>query len=91
MHVWLCPVFAIHLLGVCTNKSYAAGHACRDACRRHHAALLQGMLAIGAAILGSGHVIGVDVDSDALELALDNSLEFENLEVRWIQCRPCTS
>ncbi len=46
------------------------------------------MLAIGAALLGSGHVIGVDVDSDALELALDNSLEFENLEVRWLQCRP---
>lgn len=53
-----------------------------------HVALLQGMLAIGAALLGSGHVIGVDVDSDALELALDNSLEFENLEVRWLQCRP---
>eukprot|EP00891_Asterochloris_glomerata_P008394 jgi/Astpho2/8394/fgenesh1_pm.00122_%23_28_t len=45
-----------------------------------------GMLAIGAALLGSGHVIGVDVDSDALELALDNSLEFENLEIDLVQC-----
>ena len=47
------------------------------------------MLAIGAAILGGGHVVGVDVDSDALELALDNSLKFKNLEVRWLQSWPC--
>ena len=36
------------------------------------------MLSIGAAILGACHVIGVDVDSDALEIARDNIDEFDD-------------
>jgi ribosomal protein L11 methylase PrmA len=35
------------------------------------------MLAIGAAILGAGHVCGFDVDPDALEIARGNVTEFE--------------
>lgn len=33
---------------------------------------LQGMLAIGAAVLGASHVVAVDVDQDALDLAKEN-------------------
>lgn len=36
------------------------------------------MLSIGAAILGAAHVIGVDVDADALEVARENIDEFED-------------
>ncbi|GAQ78220.1 hypothetical protein KFL_000090660 [Klebsormidium nitens] len=36
-----------------------------------------GTLGIGAAILGAGHVIGVDLDEAALDLARDNCEEFE--------------
>ena len=36
------------------------------------------MLSIGAAILGACHVIGVDLDSDALEIARENIDEFED-------------
>jgi hypothetical protein len=39
---------------------------------------VQGMLAIGAALLGSGQVIGVDVDPDALALAQENCGDFED-------------
>jgi predicted RNA methylase len=39
---------------------------------------LQGMLAIGAALLGSPCVIGLDVDADALEVAQDNCEQFED-------------
>lgn len=39
------------------------------------------MLAIGAALLGACHVIGIDVDSDALETAQDNMDQFEDLPV----------
>jgi len=35
------------------------------------------MLAIGAAILGAGHVCGFDVDEDALAIARENVTEFE--------------
>lgn len=40
--------------------------------------LLQGMLAIGAALLGSPAVLGVDVDADALEVAQHNCEGFED-------------
>ena len=33
---------------------------------------LQGMLSIGAAALGSGYILAVDVDANALELASEN-------------------
>ncbi|KAL4517990.1 hypothetical protein Ndes2526A_g02356 [Nannochloris sp. 'desiccata'] len=36
------------------------------------------MLSIGAAILGACHVMGVDLDSDALEIAKENIDEFED-------------
>lgn len=36
------------------------------------------MLSIGAALLGARHVVGVDVDPDALEVAQDNVGEFED-------------
>lgn len=42
----------------------------------------QAMLSIGAALLGAGHVLGVDCDADALNVALDNCEEFEGLPVR---------
>eukprot|EP00890_Picochlorum_soloecismus_P000358 jgi/Picsp_1/1322/NSC_04803-R1_riken cdna 2810410a08 len=37
-----------------------------------------GMLSIGAAMLGAGHVIGVDVDPDALHRALANMESYED-------------
>jgi predicted RNA methylase len=40
-------------------------------------ASLQGMLAIGAALLGSQAVLGVDIDADALEVAQRNCDQFE--------------
>lgn len=41
----------------------------------------QGMLGIGAALLGSSHVIGVDIDNDALETAQANLDSFEDIQV----------
>ena len=41
----------------------------------------QGMLGIGAAMLGSSHVIGVDVDADALQTAQGNCEQYEDLQV----------
>ena len=48
---------------------------------------MQGMLGIGAAILGSAHVIGVDIDADALQIAQDNCDQFEDLQVSHSRCR----
>jgi predicted RNA methylase len=39
------------------------------------------MLSAGAALLGSPAVIGVDIDGDALEVALENREQFEDLPV----------
>jgi len=36
------------------------------------------MLSIGAALLGSSHVLGLDVDPDALEMAESNCEQFED-------------
>ena len=36
------------------------------------------MLSIGAAMLGACHVLGIDVDSDALEVAQANVAEYED-------------
>ena len=36
------------------------------------------MLAIGAAMLGALHVVGVDVDDDALRIAQQNVEEYED-------------
>lgn len=38
------------------------------------------MLGIGAALLGSSHVIGIDIDSDALETAQGNLENFEDVQ-----------
>lgn len=43
------------------------------------------MLGIGAAILGSAHVIGIDIDADALQIAQDNCDQFEDLQVSHIR------
>lgn len=51
--------------------------------------LRQGMLAIGAALLGSPCVVGLDVDADALQVAHDNCEQFEDpLPVSYDQLRP---
>ena len=36
------------------------------------------MLAVGAALLGSPHVLGIDIDPDALEVAQSNCDQFED-------------
>lgn len=46
-----------------------------------------GMLSIGAAILGAQHVIGIDVDIDALDIAVANVQEFEEaLPIDLVRC-----
>lgn len=45
------------------------------------------MLSIGAAMLGACHVVGIDVDGDALEVAQANVGEYEDpLPVGWAGC-----
>lgn len=39
------------------------------------------MLSIGAALLGSCHVIGIDIDGDAISTAQSNIDDFEDLQV----------
>lgn len=50
---------------------------CPDAARCD----LQGMLGIGAAVLGASHVLGIDLDPDALEVAQSNCDDFDDLPV----------
>lgn len=51
----------------------------------------QGMLSIGAAILGSPHVLGLDIDPEALDVAQSNCEEWEDpLPVRAV-CDPACS
>ena len=45
------------------------------------------MLGIGAALLGSSHVIGVDIDEDALSTAQANVESFEDMQA-WPTCLP---
>lgn len=40
-----------------------------------------GMLSIGAALLGAGHVLGIDADEDALDIARENLDEYEGMPV----------
>jgi predicted RNA methylase len=42
----------------------------------------QGMLTIGAALLGSCHVLGLDIDCNALATAQNNIERFEDLQAR---------
>jgi rRNA N6-adenosine-methyltransferase METTL5 len=44
------------------------------------------MLSIGCALLGAAHVIGIDIDADALAIANTNMEEFEDLPVDLVQC-----
>nr|CAG4650422.1 EOG090X0BVL [Sida crystallina] len=44
------------------------------------------VLGIGAALLGSSYVLGVDVDADALQIAASNVLQFEFSNIDLIQC-----
>lgn len=39
------------------------------------------MLSIGAALLGASHVLGIDLDADALDTARENCEAFEDLPV----------
>lgn len=45
-----------------------------------------GVLSIGSCILGSGMTIGFDIDSDALEIASRNCVEFESDNFELVQC-----
>ncbi len=48
------------------------------------------MLSIGAAMLGAQHVVGVDVDEDALRVAQQNVDEYEDeLPVSTAQLHTC--
>lgn len=49
--------------------------------------LTQGMLGIGAVMLGSEYVCGVDVDADALAQACTNASQFEDVAecMDWLQ------
>ena len=44
-------------------------------------------MSIGAAMLGSPHVIGIDIDDDALQIAQENCDQFEGLQVIYLGCR----
>ena len=48
------------------------------------------MLSIGAAMLGSPHVIGVDIDDDALQIAQENCDQFEGLQVKQYPANLCS-
>ena len=37
----------------------------------------QGMLSVGAALLGASHVLGLDLDPEALEVAQENCQDFD--------------
>jgi ribosomal protein L11 methylase PrmA len=51
----------------------------RNAVARHALHMnSQGMLAIGAALLGAASVLAVDVDADALDVAAANLERFDN-------------
>src|SRR5207247_8439485 len=43
-----------------------------------------GRLAIGASLMGSAHVVGVDIDARALELARENA-KTAGVKVEWVQ------
>src|SRR5207247_6872672 len=43
-----------------------------------------GRLASGASLMGSAHVVGVDVDARALELARENA-KTAGVKVKWVQ------
>jgi rRNA N6-adenosine-methyltransferase METTL5 len=45
-----------------------------------------GMLSIGSAILGANHVIGFEIDEDAIEIATNNVNEMEIPNVDFINC-----
>eukprot|EP00889_Picochlorum_renovo_P002689 jgi/Picre1/29719/NNA_005102.t1 len=46
-----------------------------------------GMLSIGAALLGAGHVLGIDADEDALCIAQENLDEYEGMPVDLVCAR----
>lgn len=45
-----------------------------------------GMLAIGSALMGASHVIGFEIDSDALAIAKNNVDEMEIENIDYVQC-----
>ncbi|XP_018090109.1 methyltransferase like 5 L homeolog isoform X1 [Xenopus laevis] len=49
-----------------------------------------GVLSIGAAMLGAGLCLGLDVDEDALDIFKTNAEEFELTNIDMIQCDVCS-
>lgn len=45
-----------------------------------------GMLSVGSAILGGAHVVGFDIDAEALAIAKNNVEEMEVFNVDFVQC-----
>lgn len=45
-----------------------------------------GMLSIGSAIIGASHVIGFEIDDDALDIAMNNVNEMEIPNVDFVNC-----
>jgi len=60
------------------RDSQGLGHGSTN---RHSCGDVQGMLGIGAAVLGASHVLGIDLDPDALTIAQSNCDDFEDLPV----------
>lgn len=60
------------------RESQGLGHGSTN---RYLCGVLQGMLGIGAAVLGASHVLGIDLDPDALAIAQSNCEDFEDLPV----------
>jgi predicted RNA methylase len=49
-----------------------------------------GMLSIGSAILGASHVVGFEIDTEALQIARFNANEMEVENVDFVQCNVLT-
>lgn len=45
-----------------------------------------GILSIGAVLMGAGHVVGFDIDPDALEIAANNCTEMEIEDIDFVLC-----
>lgn len=58
---------------------------------RVHCQCLQGMLGIACSLKGSPHVLGIDIDEDALHQAAQNIEEFEELPMQLLAADVCTA
>ncbi|KAM9304953.1 rRNA N(6)-adenosine-methyltransferase METTL5 [Gastrophryne carolinensis] len=78
-HIAACMLYTIHnTFGDIENKVVAdLGCGC-------------GVLSIGAAMLGAGLCLGIDIDEDALEIFKTNTEEFELTNVDLLKCDICS-